>query len=356
VLKRGVLWSLVAVVSLTLVVSLAVWDYFHYLDAPLAAEEEQQGRVEKIVIAEGTSLSAVLTSLEEHGVVTSPIWFRLYLLWTEKAGKIRAGVYHFSFDMSPRQIADLLVAGAKNPFLRLLVREGDNVWQIAQSMEAAGIAPADQVLGLARDPEFARKLGVPVPIASGVLFHLEGYLFPETYYIEPGQPLEKILGRMVKQTLIELDAAKRRFLKEHAEVHREFALTDRELLILASLAERETALAHEKRLIVGVFLNRIREGMKLQTDPTLTYTEEKKGGKSTPEDIKNLDNSYNTYAHEGLPPGPICNPGRAALDGAVAPVRSEFLFFVAKRDGTGGHEFNRTYEEHKRAIKKYLQK
>lgn len=353
-LKRGVVWTIVGVATLSLVLGLAVWDYHHYLGSPIAVDDQLQKRNEKLVIPEGATLSQVLEWLEESRVITSPTYFRVHLLVSEKAGKIKAGVYHFSFDMTPEAVADSLVEGPRNPYIRLTIREGYNVWQVAQAIEEAGIASADEALALCQNEEFARSLGVPIPKGAPIYAWLEGYLFPETYFVAPGQSLERVLGRMVKQTFLELDASKKRNVRQFIEVHREFAFNDRELLTLASLAERETALPHEKKLVVSVFLNRIREGMKLQTDPTLTYTAEKKGGKSVPEDKDNTDNPYNTYAFEGLPPGPICNPGRDAIDGAVAPVRTDFLYFVAKRDGTRGHEFNATYEAHDKAVGKYL--
>ncbi len=350
-MKRGVWWTLVSLGLFLAVASLVYWDFNNYLENAITKDSDEQAQV---VVEQGMTLSEVVTALEEAHVVTSPTYFRLHLLMTDLADKMRAGVYYFNFQQTPKEVAQILSHGPKNPFLVVTIKEGYNLWQVASAFENAGICNAEKILALARDEEFARKAGVPIIPGNKTLFHLEGYVFPETYYVAPGQTPEHILRRMIRQTFVELKEAKKKHLRPYSLLLEEFGFTDHELLTIASLVEKETGLPNEKRLVTSVFLNRLRQGMRLQTDPTLAYTPEKQGRNPTAKDKKNRENLYNTYEYEGLPPGPICNPGRESLEGAVNPGKSGFLFFVAKRDGTGGHHFSTNYDDHRRAVKKYL--
>jgi len=337
---------------LAAVSGLVYWDYVNYMETPVEAESRQV----KVVISQGSTLSQVVSALQEKELIRGPTYFRLYLLINDLADKLKAGVYYFNVKMTPEDVALMLYEGPKTPYNVVTIKEGYNVWQVAGAIEDAGIATGDELIALAKDPEFASDVGVKVQDPSKVYALLEGYIFPETYYIAPGQKFRSVLGRMVKQTFKELKEAKKKHINDFALLVEEFGFSDYELITLASLVERETALPHEKKLVASVFLNRLRKGMLLQTDPTLTYSEERKGAKPTPKDRKNEKNLYNTYAYGGLPPGPICNPGRHSLEGVVAPATSRFLYFVSKMDGTGGHHFSTNYNDHKKAVRKYLQK
>jgi UPF0755 protein len=352
-MKRGVLWSLVSVILFLSVSTLVYWDYEVYMGHPISKDKERQIRV---VIAQGSTLTQVANTLRDREIIHSPTYFRVYLLVNEMADKIKAGAYVFSTKATPEEVALDLVRGPRTPFVVLTIKEGYNIWQIAEAFEEAGLGTADEVLATLSDPELARKAGVPTgPRADQTVSLLEGFIFPETYYVEPGQSHERILLRMVQQFQKELRQVKKKHLAQYSSLLEEVGLSDHDIVTLASLVERETALPHEKRLVASVFLNRLKKQMLFQTDPTLTYSAERRGAAPTPEDRKNESNPYNTYAHPGFPPGPICNPGRESLAAAVAPANSAFLFFVAKRDGTGGHHFTTNYDDHARAVKKYLQ-
>jgi UPF0755 protein len=353
-MKRGVLWSLVSVLLLFSVSGLVFWDYTVYMGHPVSQDRKRQI---KVVIPEGSTLTQVARILQDREIVKSPTYFRIYLLVHDVADQVKAGVYHFNTAQTPEEVSEELVRGPRTPFVVLTIKEGFNIWQVAHAFEEAGLAEAEDVLELLQDPAFAEQANVPAgPRADLTVSRLEGFIFPETYYVEPGQSLDRILMRMVHQFHKELREVKKKRLAQYSELLEEVGLTDHDIVTLASMVERETALPHEKRLVASVFLNRLKKQMNLQTDPTLTYSIERKGAPPTPEDRKNDANPYNTYAHPGFPPGPICSPGRDSLEAAVAPAPSAFLFFVAKRDGTGGHHFTTNYEDHKRAIKKYLKK
>ncbi len=351
-MKRGVLWTLVSVTLLLSVTGLVYWDYTVYMSHPISNDRKRQI---KVVIPQGSTLTQVANILRDRELIKSPTYFRLYLLINDVADQVKAGVYHFSSSLTPNNIAAELIEGPRTPFVVLTIKEGYNVWQVAAAIAEAGLGKEEDVLELLMDPDFAELAKVPSgPGANQTVSLLEGFIFPETYYVEPGQPLERVLLRMVQQFRKELRNAKKKRLAQYSELLEEVGLTDHDIVTLASMIERETALPHEKRLVASVFLNRLKKQMPFQTDPTLTYSDERRGAPPTPEDRKNEDNPYNTYAHQGFPPGPICSPGRDSLEAAIAPAPSAFLFFVAKRDGTGGHHFTTNYNDHRRAVKKYL--
>jgi UPF0755 protein len=352
--KRGVLWTLIAVVLLGSVGALVAIDYTTWISSPVSSKEPEQV---KVVINKGDTLNTVLTVLEEKGIITSPLYFKAYLFVNGLDAQVKAGVYYVSTDRTPEEVAAMLVAGPKTPYHILRVTEGANLWQAAAAFEEAGIAGADEVLALARDFEFLRAAGLPLAAPrAGQWNYLEGYLFPETYYIAPGHDAKSTIRRMIRQTVQELKKAQKKHIKPYSRLLEQTGLTDYELVILASLVEREAPLPHEKRLVASVFLNRLKKGMMLQTDPTLTYTPAKRGAAPTAEDRKDQQNPYNTYVIPALPPGPICNPGRDALEAVVNPASTGFYFFVAKDDGSRGHYFSTDYEEHKRAVLKYQRK
>jgi len=179
-------------------------------------------------------------------------------------------------------------------------------------------------------------------VSSGVS-DLEGYLFPDTYVVTRSTPAQQIVDRMVAQF-------RKNFTPEMAEKARALGLTPRQAVTLASIVQKESGLSREGPAIASVYLNRLKRGMRLQADPTVIYALKRNGawkGTLYRSDY-GYESPYNTYVHDGLPPGPICSPGVNALKAAVAPARTEYLYFVA--DETGGHAFSRSFEEHLRAI------
>jgi UPF0755 protein len=209
------------------------------------------------------------------------------------------------------------------------------MFDIAQSLEDLGVMRADEFLRAARNPAPIRDLA---PEATT----LEGYLFPSTYHLTRLMPPEQICRQMTGQF--------RRVWKElgaPAGAHR--------LVTLASLVEKETAIAEERPVIASVYRNRLAIGMKLDCDPTIIYAallEKRYRGAIFQSDLAST-NRYNTYQHAGLPPGPIANPGKRSLEAALAPAETKFLYFVARPDGTGAHQFSAGLDQHQRAVARY---
>jgi UPF0755 protein len=337
--------------------SVAGWLFLRaltYPDRPAGGARKEV----RLVVEKGMPLGAIARKLAAAGVLDHPLWFRLYATERKQAQKIRAGAYTFDSSMSPRQILDRLVEGVPAEEIAVTLPEGKNLLEMARLLDEAGVCDEGEVVRLARDPLFRKQLGVPGET-------LEGYLFPDTYRFAAGTPADKVLAHLVKRAtkvLAELKALHPDGVKALAKAHK---FGDHEIVLMASLVEKETAQPDERPRIAGVFLNRLKLPTfvphLLQTDPTIVYgctVPLKKSGacKQFEGRIRKIhlvdrDNPYNTYTHEGLPPGPIANPGRAALEAVLAPDATPFLYFVSKNDGT--HHFSKTRAEHEAAVDRY---
>jgi UPF0755 protein len=241
-----------------------------------------------------------------------------------------------STGLNPRELTQLLVEGLTNEG-NVTIPEGLTVREVAKLLEESGIAEAKEVAQLATDPSFASTLGLEVP-------SLEGYLRPETYRFRKGVGARQALATMVNSTLAI-------FNSEALIRASSLGLTLHEVLTLASIVEKETALPEERPRVAAVFLNRLNRSIPLQADPTVIYAlGERFDGNLSRSDM-NLDSPYNTYLHPGLPPTPIANPSRSSIEAVLRPADVEDLYFVAKPDGS--HHFSATLKDHKRAVRKY---
>lgn len=285
----------------------------------------------------GQPFARFATELERAGVVKSALGLRLGARLLHQDSLVKAGTYRFTPGLSPEQLLAKIVAGASE-LEEFGIPEGLNMYEVAQRL-AARFPHVDKAewLRLAKDRSWSEHLP---PEAKT----LEGYLFPETYRIRPHAQAKEILGAMLdrfsKQDLY--------LLKEEGE---RLGLSLHQVVTLASIIEKETGLPEERPLISSVFHNRLKRGMRLQTDPTVIYgIWERWDGNIRKRDLQTAT-PYNTYAIDGLPPGPIANPGWSALLAAVQPVESDKLYFVSR--GDGGHVFSATFEEHNRAVTQF---
>ena len=276
-----------------------------------------------VVLPRGAGLSGIAAALEAEGVVADAGAFALWVRFAADAGALRAGEYRFPAGVSAPEAARMLAEG------RTLQRR----FTVPEGLTAA------LTLALLADAE-----GMEGALPPGVA---EGSLLPETYHYEWGESRAAMVVRM-QHALEDLLAG---LWAERAEgLPLE---VPRDAVILASIVERETGVAAERARIAGVFLNRLRRGMRLQSDPTVLYGldfEGREDGPLTREELE-ADHPYNTYRVTGLPPGPIANPGRASLEAVLHPAATDELYFVA--DGNGGHVFAVTLEEHNRNAARY---
>ncbi len=316
-----------------------------------------------VEIPRGTTLRGAVERLVEAGVLPADeaTAFRLFVLHRGAAGRIAAGRHTFRPGMDARALLEELTRRPEAPQVKVTIPEGQNILGVAQILADAGLGPREAFEAAMRDPKLAARLGVPADT-------LEGYLFPDTYRFRKGAPPEEILAAMVRRHQQVFSDLARRHRAAIRKLRDELGFDAHAIVTLASIVEKETGAAGERPIIAGVFLNRLR--MKsftpklLQTDPTIIYgctvpLRKSKACKSFEGRIRRIhllddDNPYNTYRHEGLPPGPISNPGRAALEAVLAPKKTRFLYFVSRNDGT--HQFSRTRAEHERYVDLYQRK
>lgn len=287
------------------------------------------------------------------GLVTSPRLFALYLDVLAPGFRVARGPHLLRGALSPRELAQRLGRLPNRPSVRVTVPEGANYFDIAARLDEKEICRRDDFTRAANDRALLDELAVRAPSA-------EGYLFPATYDLhvdaDPSEIVRKLVGEMRKR-VARVQASKAGDGTPDREV------SELELLTLASMIEKESRAADERPLVASVFMNRLadpsfRPARMLQSDPTAAYgclvapatapSCRTFTGRVTPELIRDPENAYNTYRHAGLPPGPIANPGAGAIEAALRPARTDYLYFVA--DGRGRHRFSKTFEDHRRAI------
>jgi len=314
-----------------LAVAVLAFQFWVFLHSPGSA----QPQVRELNIESGMSAAAIARLLQNEEVVSDARKFYL-LCWLKASGhKLQAGEYALSSFSTPGQILDQIVSG-KVLLHRVTVPEGSTLADVATLVQEAGLAKAEDVLKLARDKELIDTFDLPTD-------SLEGYLFPETYYFSKAQNEKVILRSMVHQFRVH-------FSEQWQAQARRRGLSVQEVVILASMVEKEAVVDAERPVIAGVFFNRLSLNMPLQSDPTAVYDLPDFSGPITREQLLR-QSPYNTYRNKGLPIGPICNPGAKSLKAVLYPDNVPYLYFVSNRDGT--HRFSTTLEEHHRAVSLY---
>lgn len=289
-----------------------------------------------VEVPRGMRAMALARELAASGVVQHR-WLFLLARALRPRATLQAGEYRFHRPASVWEVYERLVRGDVF-YYELRVPEGSNVFDVAEAVEALGVMSRGDFLDAARDPAAIRDLAPSAP-------SLEGYLFPSTYRITrqtSAAQLARLMTDEFRRVWGQLGGR-----EDRQEIHR--------LVTLASLVEKETAVAQERPLVAGVFRNRLERGMRLECDPTVIYAALQEGefrGVIHRSDLAR-QNPYNTYQHAGLPPGPIANPGAASLRAALQPARTEFLYFVARPGGNGAHQFSGQLAGHQQAVTRY---
>jgi UPF0755 protein len=285
-----------------------------------------------------SGLLQVARTLAEAEVIRSRAMFVLLAVFRGTAGSLKAGEYELPEGAPLLAVLRQIELGRVKPRL-LVLPEGFTIRELARQIEAEGIAPGDEVRRVATNPIFAWSLGLAAET-------VEGYLFPDTYQVTKGMRIEEILARMVQRfrEKVATDETLTRLQAHGLSLH--------ELVTLASIVEKEAVLAEERPVIAGVFWNRLRRDMPLQADPTVAYAVGKDGRAPTRDDLQ-VDHPFNTYRNRGLPPGPIANPGLAAIQAVLSPAKVPYLYFVSIDDRQ--HHFSTTLEEHQQAVLRYRQ-
>jgi UPF0755 protein len=306
-----------------------------FLQTPVSSISDTSPREIIFIIQPGQGLNPIAANLEKHGLISSQIEFKLYVRYKKAGTRLKAGEYLLSTSKTPIQILDKLVKGKVRVY-KLTIPEGLNMDEIASLVAEADFCPVTEFLSLCLDPGFIKKLKIDSHT-------LEGYLFPDTYFFPKHTPCRQIIKKMV-------NTFHNVYTREWQNRTKALGFSIHEIVTLASIIEKETGDASERPLISSVFHNRLKKRMRLESDPTVIYGDKDFDGRIRRRHLKRKT-PYNTYQIQGLPLGPIANPGALAIQSALYPVRSEYLFFVSKNDTT--HKFSKTFAEHNRAVKKY---
>ena len=306
---------------------------FHYQGTRPASQDSRSITFE---VQPGMTLKQVTLELFNQRLILSPSAFQAIAYIQDKEKQIMVGEFSLSPSMLPTEIILRLTSG-KTILYPLTIPEGYRITEIASLLDTQGLASSEVFILQTQDKDLIKSMDIPTD-------SLEGYLFPETYYLSKLTPEKKIVQKMV-------NTFKEKVLKSQLlKSTKESPLSLHEIITLASLIEKETGLDSERKLISSVFHNRLRKNMRLQTDPTVIYAIEKFDGNIRKRDLK-IDSPYNTYRYKGLPPGPISSPGIKSIEAAIFPIKSNHLYFVSRQDGS--HHFSSTLVEHNQAVKKY---
>lgn len=300
--------------------SLFTFLFYLYLHTPC------EPKTEEVSIAGGASLREIAEQLESAGVIRKAWPFILYAHLRGCTEELKAGDYAFKKKISPHHVLQKLIKGQVILY-KIRIVDGWNLAQIAHYLTTK---------------EFIQDMGFIAEFLE-VAEDFEGYLLPETYHLSKEASPQDYLETFVR-------AFENFYLTASAQTPIASQWSKHEIVTLASVIEKETGASEERPLIASVFYNRLEKGMALQSDPTVIYGLKNFDGNLRKEDLTN-PHPYNTYIHPGLPPGPICNPGKASILAALNPVQTDYLYFVSKNDGT--HHFSKTATEHAEAVRQY---
>ncbi|MBU1627744.1 endolytic transglycosylase MltG, partial [bacterium] len=303
-------------------------DFLDYLHTPMSNIHKK----EVFTIEFGDKTEEIIDNLKRENLITKSLYFKIYLLLNKK--KLKAGEYDITTDLTPIKLAEIFTTG-KPKLHKLVILEGFTIYQIASQLDTLGITSKYDFIELAENfssPDF-----------PSIPENLEGYLFPDTYYF----PRKSSPNTVIKTMLKKFQSVISEFSEDIEKSH----YTLQQLITIASIIEKETSYDPEKQNISSVIHNRLQKNMLLQCDPTLIFAiGDRYDGNIRLKD-KKIDSPYNTYRYFGLPPGPICNPGKNSIHSAIYPEDSPYLYFVSKNDGT--HYFSKTLKEHNCAVYKY---
>ncbi|OHD62022.1 MAG: hypothetical protein A2014_08790 [Spirochaetes bacterium GWF1_49_6] len=296
-------------------------------------------------VEKGDSLSSVVEKLKDKNVIDNPNRFKILAKLMGKDKKIQTGVYEILPEEAYSEIIDKMSSG-KTHSVKLTIPEGYNIFEIALALSNSGLADYNDFLMEVRKPEYLARYGIPAGQS------LEGYLFPDTYFIPYKTDVSKIAEMMLHRFDEVVNAEMKKKITERG-------LNLHQVLTMASIIQKETGIEYEMPIVSGVYYNRIKAGWMLQADPTIIYglmIENKYDGNIKKWHLTDeFDSPYNTYAKYGMPPGPISSVGKQAILAAIFPAQVDYFFFVASGKGDGGHIFSKTSAEHNTAVGLYKQ-
>lgn len=299
-------------------------------------------------VQKGENFSGIARKLQLQGIISSERAFRWYVNILAPGKPLQRGEFALYTRMPVPEVVRALTEG-KPIEHRFTIPEGYNIFQIAEELEAKSFVSKADFLAAARSPELIQQIPGVASLARKPS-SIEGYVYPDTYLLQKvfnAREIAQIMLNHFREVFKGIEPQVRDNL-----LVREFRFTPHDIVTLASIVEKETGAGSERPLVASVFVNRLRKRMRLQTDPTIIYGIYLEKG-SWDGNIRRRDldggNAYNSYQHDGLPPGPIANPGVSALRAVMQPAETDYLYFVSKGDGT--HVFSKDYGSHAKAVK-----
>lgn len=323
----------------------------------ISVPAESAGKTVPFTVAEGQSAKEIAEKLKQNGLIRSAFYFKIYVWLKGDESRFQAGDYLLNTGFDAKKIIEVLTGGlAASRETSVKIIEGWRAAEIAAYLENQGLFRADEILNLAGWPKVDyrknKKLPPPKDFSAKYSFlsdkpahyGLEGYLFPDTYRIfkdaSAGEVVDKMLGNLDRKLTREM---RRDIARQNKTVY--------QIMIMASILEKEVRTPEDMKIVAGIFWRRIKTGQALQSDATLSYALDDKAAAHSLADLK-LNSPYNTYKYAGLPPTPIANPGLAAISAAIYPRETDYNYFLSTVDGET--IFSRSLEEHNKNKQKYL--
>ena len=313
--------------------TVGAFNFWLFLSLPAKPVPEKK----QFFIPRKTGAYGIARLLQSKGVIRDASRFYLLALLKHSIHRLQAGEYAFSTLDLPEGVLEKIANGKVVVYV-LTLPEGSTLQDVAGIVDRARLAGFGEIIQAGRSASLAQALNIK---ANG----LEGYLFPDTYRFKKPVSGASIVGRMVARFRQELPA-------DRQSLEKELGMSLNQVVTMASIIEKEAKLDPERSIIAGVFYNRLKIGMPLQSDPTAVYDLPGFSGPITAADLKR-QSPYNTYRIKGLPPGPICNPGKKSIMAALHPAKVPYLYFVSSNDGA--HHFSVTCEEHQKAVSHYYE-
>lgn len=328
--QKKIIFAAVAAVIVLLIIFLVI---LGSMGSPL---DPSDNRSVSVTVEEGSGTNVIATKLTEAGIIESPFKFKLWSRIKGYDSEYKAGTYALSPSMGFSEIADILVGG-KTSMITFMIPEGYTIYQVADTLSERGLVNREKFVELLEAGKFDYDF---LSGAQNNTNHLEGYLFPNTYSLNEGASEEEYIEIMLNQFGKE-------FTDEYYQKAKEMGLSVNEVVTVASIIERECQAAEERPLVASVIYNRLKAGMPLQMCSTVQYILGENKPVLSIADTR-IESPYNTYIHQGLPPGPICSPGIASIDAALNPADTDYLYFVLSEKLDGTSNFSSNYEQFQR--------
>lgn len=315
-------------------------------------EPTKSGTSLEVTIPKGSSANSVAKLLEENGIIKNGFIFGYYLVLKDEGDNFKAGKYELTPGMDKAEVIAKLNAGdvIAQETVTFTIPEGFTIAQMADKLASEGLVDKEKFITLTKESRSwsgtENVLNIPQETTQ-LINRLEGYLFPDTYEIVKDSTEEDVIIRMLKEQDRKLATLPENWSDELDEL----GVSMHEMLTIASLIEREVVVDSERATVAGVIYNRLKKPMRLQIDATIQYALGEQKELLSIEDTK-LDSPYNTYAIDGIPPGPIATPSLESIKAALYPEEHNYYYYVTKKDGTQSHLFAETYNQHLKNIEK----